>query len=96
MNGTSERLKMPKKTPSTATKPAALSGDALAEIAERLALIQGHYAKLRGLGVVSGVRMLDGFLLVAFQIPEHDLDIVSGAWLIDGKNVTQLTESETK
>jgi len=87
MSNTSEPLKKQKSTPFTPLKLSALSGDDLALVAERLALIQGHLAKMPR-PVISGACIRDGFLLVAVKIPGHELNIVSGVWEIDGIPVT--------
>lgn len=36
---------------------------------------------------ISGVVVMNGFLLVALNIPDHTFDIVSGEWLLDGRNI---------
>jgi len=37
---------------------------------------------------ISGACIMDGFLLVAFRIPDHALEIsVSGEWIVDGQNI---------
>ena len=92
MSDTSEPLKQPRKTQSTETKPADLKDSDLALVAERLALIQGHLAQMPKL-LVSGARMKGDILLIALWVGEnHRLEIVSGAWLLDGKDVTKWAE----
>ena len=87
MSSTSERSKTAKKTQSTQPKPAGLKSGDLELVAERLSLIQGHISHMPDT-CISGVRILDGFLLVAFKVPGHELAVEGGAWLLDGKDVT--------
>jgi hypothetical protein len=89
MSGTSGRSKTQGRTPLTPPKSKGLSAEDLALVAERLALIQGHLAKMPQ-GVISGVTIMNGFLLVALRIEDHALNVVSGVWTLDGKDVTQL------
>jgi hypothetical protein len=57
-------------------------------VAERLALIQGHISHMPQTTCISGVVVMNGFLLVALNIPDHALSIsVSGEWLLDGQNI---------
>lgn len=55
-------------------------------VAERLSLIQGHISHMPNI-CISGVVVMNGFLLVALNIPDHTFDIVSGEWLLDGRNI---------
>ena len=96
MTGTSARSKTQKRTPLTQAKPEGLSESDLALVAERLSLIQGHYSAILSVsGVIGGATVLNGFLLVALKIPKVAVEI-SGAWTIDGKDITQLTLKEGK
>jgi hypothetical protein len=84
MSNTLERLKDVSQTQSTQPKPTASKNADLQLVAERLALIEGHISNLPQNICISGVTIMDGFLLVALKIPNHILDIsVSGAWLLD-------------
>jgi hypothetical protein len=57
-------------------------------VAERLALIQGHISHMLRPTCISGVIVMDGYLLVALNIPDHTLAIsASGEWMIDGVNI---------
>ena len=87
MSSTLERSKNAKPIPSTPPKPSGSKSEDLALVAERLSLIQGHISHMPGI-CISGVRMMDGFLLVAFKVNGHELAIEDGAWLLDGKDVT--------
>jgi hypothetical protein len=81
MSDTSARLRPPKAV-SIQKKPSGLSAS---DLAERLALIQGHATKFP----VSGAKIQGNFLLVALAIPGHVLEVTTnGAWLLDGKDVT--------
>lgn len=87
MSNTLGPLPSAKITQSTQTKPSVLSQNDLQLVAERLALIQGHISHMPAT-CISGVVVMDGFLLVAFNIPGHTFEIsVSGAWLLDKKSV---------
>lgn len=87
MLNTSARLRTPRKTPSTQRKPTASKQSDLQLVAERLSLIQGHISHMPNI-CISGVVVMNGFLLVALNIPNHALTIsVSGEWLLDGKNI---------
>ena len=87
MSNTLERSKSVKRTRSTPPKPSALKDEDLQLVAERLALIQGHISQLPKF-CVSGVTVLNGFLLVAVKVNGHDLAVSGGAWTIDGKDIT--------
>lgn len=87
MSSTSERSKNAKPIPSMPQKPSGLKSEDLALVAERLSLIQGHISHMPSI-CISGVRMMDGFLLVAFKVNGHELAIENGAWMLDKKDVT--------
>jgi hypothetical protein len=87
MSNTLEPLIVAKKTRSTRLKPAVLKGEDLQLVAERLALIQGHISHMPSL-CISGVTILNGYLLVALKIEGHDLSIENDAWMLDKKDVT--------
>jgi len=88
MSSTSERSKFVRETPSIPPKPTGSKGDDLQLVAERLSLIQGHISKMPGI-CVSGVRIMNGFLLVALKVDGHELSVSSdGVWMLDGKDVT--------
>lgn len=89
MSNTSAPLKSAKQTQSTPPKPPALKSEDLQLVAERLALIQGHLSQLPAF-CVSGVTVLNGFLLVAVKVNGHNLAVSGGTWLLDGKDVTML------
>jgi len=82
-------------TPSMRTKPNASKQSDLQLVAERLALIQGHISHMPNI-CISGVVVMNGFLLVALNIPDHTFEVkVSGEWLLDGRNITDYaTNSE--
>ena len=85
MSNTSALSTNAKQIPSTQPKPTASNAEDLQLVAERLALIQGHISHMPLIICISGVTIMDGFLLVALKIPEHNLSLsVSGAWLLDG------------
>ena len=87
MSDTLEHSKSAKKIPSTPPKPTALKSDDLQLVAERLSLIQGHISKMPDI-CISGVRVMDSFLLVALKVSGHELTISGGAWMLDNKDVT--------
>jgi hypothetical protein len=87
MSDTSEPSKTVKPMRSTPQKLTASKGDDLQLVAERLALILGHISQMPNI-CISGVRMMDGFLLVALRVEGHELSIVSGVWMLDGKDIT--------
>lgn len=87
MSDTSVRSQNAKATPSTRQKLAALKGDDLQLVAERLALIQGHINRLPNF-CISGVTIIDGFLLVALKVEGHELSVEGGSWMLDKKDVT--------
>lgn len=81
-----------KPTRSTAQKQGVLKQNDLELAAERLALIQGHISHMPVM-CISGVTIMDGFLLVAFKIPDHVITILDdGEWQIDGKNIIDMTK----
>jgi len=88
MSSISGHSKNVKPTPSTPPKPADLKSEDLELVAQRLSLIQGHFSQMPDI-CISGVRMMDGFLLVALKVNGHKLDIQNGSWLLDGKDVTE-------
>jgi len=92
MSDKSDPLKQANHIPSTGAKPAALpktNSELVAEVAERLALIQGHLSNMPKLAV-SGARMRGDYLLVALYVPGHKLEIdATNSWLLDGKDVTK-------
>ena len=74
------------------TRQNALSASDLELVAERLSLIRGHISRMPP-QVISGVRVINGFLLVALRVEGHEM----GIWQIDGQNVetfAQLTEEK--
>ena len=87
MSDTLEHSKSAKKIPSTPPKPTALKSDVLQLVAERLSLIQGHISKMPDI-CVSGVKVMNGFLLVALKVNGHELSINDGVWMLDDKDVT--------
>ena len=88
MLDTSERSKFVRETPSIPPKPTASKSDDLQLVAERLSLIQGHISKMPAI-CVSGVRIMNGFLLVALKIDGHELSVSGdGVWMLDNKDVT--------
>lgn len=87
MSNTLERSKSAKQTPSTPQKPTGSKGGDLELVAERLSLIQGHISQMPGI-CISGVRIMDGFLLVALKVNGHELTIENGSWMLDKKDVT--------
>ncbi len=89
MSNTSAHSKTAKPTPSTPPKPSGSKSEDLALVAERLSLIQGHFAQMPPGICISGARVMDGFLLVALKVNGHDLTVQNGAWLLDGKDVTE-------
>jgi hypothetical protein len=86
MSDTLAHSKSAKQTPSIQEKPKDLSAADLQLVAERLALICGHLGKMPK-SVISGARVMNGFLLVALKIEGHELSVVSGVWKIDGQDV---------
>lgn len=87
MSNTSERLKNAKHTLSTPQKPAGSKSEDLGLVAERLSLIQGHISHMPDI-CISGVTIMDGFLLVALKVKGHELTVKGGTWLLDGQDVT--------
>ena len=87
MSNTSERLKSVKPTLSTQAKPTASQDADLQLVAERLALIQGHISQMPDM-CISGVKIMNGFLLVALKVNGHELSVTDGVWKLDEKDVT--------
>lgn len=87
MSNTLEPLKSAKQTRSTPPKPTGLNGEDLRLVAERLSLIQGHISQMPK-SCISGVTVMDGFLLVALKIKGHNLAVIGGVWTLDEKDVT--------
>lgn len=87
MSNTSALSKSAKPAQSTQAKPTASKSDDLQLVAERLALIQGHISQMPDF-CISGVKNMNGFLLVALKIRGHDLTVSGETWMIDGKDVT--------
>lgn len=87
MTNTSEPSKAARKTPSTPKKPAGSNSEDLALVAERLSLIQGHISHMPSI-CISGVTVMNGFLLVALKVKGHDLTVNNGTWMLDGEDVT--------
>ena len=95
MSDTSELLKTQNATQSMPQKPSALKESDLALVAERLALIQGHISQMPA-GVLSGVRILNGFLLVAVKITGHEFSMDGDSLKLDGQELTQLIQKDKK
>jgi hypothetical protein len=88
MSNTSAHSTNARKTRSMQMKQNASKQSDLQLVAERLALIQGHISHMPQTTCISGVVVMNGFLLVALNIPDHALSIsVSGEWLLDGQNI---------
>lgn len=87
MSNTSVRSKTAKQAQSTPQKPTGSKSEDLELVAERLSLIQGHISHMPDI-CISGVRIMDGFLLVALKVNGHELTIENGSWLLDKKDVT--------
>lgn len=87
MSSTLERSKSAKQTQSTQAKPTGSKSGDLELVAERLSLIQGHISHMPDI-CISGVTVLNGFLLVAFKVNGHELTVQDGAWMLDKKDVT--------
>lgn len=87
MSNTSELSTSAKVIQSTPPKQTDLKSDDLQLVAERLALIQGHISHMPDF-CISGVVVMDGFLLVALKVKDHELSIENGAWMLDKKDVT--------
>ncbi len=87
MSSTSALSKNAKVAQSTPQKPTGSKSGDLELVAERLSLIQGHISHMPGI-CISGVRIMDGFLLVALKVNGHELAIDGEAWTLDGKDVT--------
>ena len=87
MSSTSEHSKSAKKTQSTLPKLTGSKSGDLELVAERLSLIQGHISHMPDI-CISGVRIMDGFLLVALKVTGHELTVENGSWMLDKKDVT--------
>jgi len=87
MSDTLENSKSAKPTRSTPPKLTASKSGDLELVAERLSLIQGHISQMPNI-CISGVRIMDGFLLVALKVNGHELSVQDGAWMLDKKDVT--------
>lgn len=87
MSSTSEHSKSAKQTQSTLPKLTGSKSGDLELVAERLSLIQGHISHMPGI-CISGARIMDGFLLVAFKVNGHELTIENGSWMLDKQDVT--------
>jgi hypothetical protein len=88
MSNTLEPSQSVKPTRSTPPKPIASKDEDLQLVAERLSLIQGHISQMPHNICISGVVMMNGFLLVALKINGHELSIENGTWMIDKKDIT--------
>lgn len=87
MSNTSEPSQIASQTQSTPQKPTDLKNEDLQLVAERLALIQGHISHMSHF-CISGATIMNGFLLVAVKVADHELSIVEGVWMLDKKDVT--------
>lgn len=87
MSNTLEPSQSASQTQSTPPKPIDSRKEDLQLVAERLALIQGHISHMPDF-CISGVTIINGFLLVALKVTDHELSIVEGVWLLDKKDVT--------
>lgn len=87
MSSTLERSKSAKLIQYTPPKPTGSKNGDLELVAERLSLIQGHISHMPDI-CISGVRIMDGFLLVALKVSGHELTVENGAWMLDNKDVT--------
>jgi hypothetical protein len=87
MSSTSEHSKSAKQTQSTLPKLTGSKSGDLELVAERLSLIQGHISHMPDI-CISGVRIMDGFLLVALKVTGHELTVENGSWMLDKKDVT--------
>jgi hypothetical protein len=88
MSDTLERSKQSKKpAESTPPKPSGLSESDLDELRQRLALMLGHANAFP----ISGVTVINGFVIFAVKIPGHELSVYSATntILLDGKDVTR-------
>jgi hypothetical protein len=85
-----------KKTQSTQAKQPDSKQSDLQLVAERLALIQGHISHMPAI-CISGAVVMNGFLLVALNIPDHTFTIsVSGEWLLDGQSIVDYATNKAK
>lgn len=87
MSNTLEPSVNVKKVRSTPLKPTASKSEDLQLVAERLALIQGHISQMPDF-CISGVVVMNGFLLVALKVEGHELSVNDGVWMLDKKDVT--------
>lgn len=88
MSNTSVLSKNAKEARSTPPKPLDLKSEDLQLVAERLSLIQGHISQMPADLCISGVTIMNGFLLVALKINGHELSIIDGILMLDKKDVT--------
>lgn len=87
MSSTLEHSKTARKTPSTPKKPIVSKSEDLELVAQRLSLILGHISQMPS-SCISGVRIMDGFLLVALKVKGSELEMQNGTLLLDGKDVS--------
>ena len=87
MSSTSAHSKNAKRTQSTQQKPVDLKSEDLQLVAERLSLILGHINQMPK-GCISGVTVMDGFLLVALKVNGHELSVSGEVCMLDKKDVT--------
>lgn len=87
MSNISELSKSAKKTRSTPQKQTDLKNADLELVAQRLSLILGHIQQMPKNTCISGVKMTDGFLLVALKVKGSELDFRDGTLYLDGKDV---------
>ncbi len=87
MSNTSARSKNANETEFTPPKREGSNASDLQLVAERLSLIQGHIARMPSI-CISGVTVINGFLLVALRIEGHELSVSGGVWEIDGRDIT--------
>lgn len=89
MSNTSERSKNANRTACTPQRQNDSSDVDLRLVAERLSLIQGHISQMPKHICISGVRMYDGYLLVALRVNGHEIGVSGGTWTIDGTDITE-------
>lgn len=86
MSDTSALSKNAKKTQSIQQKPTDLKSEDLQLVAQRLSLILGHINQMPT-SCISGVNIMDGFLLVALKVKGSEWELKDGSVLLDGKEV---------
>ncbi len=91
MSNISARSKNANETKSMPPKREGSNENDLRLVAERLSLIQGHIAKMPNI-CISGVTVINGFLLVALKIEGHELSVSGGVWEIDGRDITRFAD----